>query len=269
MAANGPGRAVGAKPGETIVDLCAGAGGKTLGLAAMMDNRGTLIASDTDRGRLQRLPPRAQKAGADMIATVLLNPGRELAMLSDYAGTADAVLVDAPCSGTGTWRRNPEARWRLGKGELLRFAETQDRLLHIAAKLVRPGGRIIYVTCSLLDEEGPDRIAAFAKAEPQFQPVPLDWPVGRPRGGGVRLDPASRRYRRVLRREACAFRFPRLSQTDSPAAIWPCPRLPITPPSRKPSCASLPSASRSRWLLRSPPALVRRRTRSPARVPRC
>lgn len=182
-------RAVGAQPGETIIDLCAGAGGKTLGLAALMENRGTLIASDTDRGRLQRLPPRAEKAGADVIETVLLNPGKELAMLADHVGTADAVLVDAPCSGTGTWRRNPEARWRLSKAELLRFAEVQDRLMHIASQLIKPGGRIVYITCSLFDEEGADRIAAFVKAKPDFRPEPLDLPIGCPRGGGTRLTP--------------------------------------------------------------------------------
>lgn len=182
-------KAVDAKPGETVIDLCAGAGGKTLGLAAAMENRGTLIASDTDRSRLQRLPPRAEKAGAGIIETVLLNPNRELEMLGDYAVKADVVLVDAPCSGTGTWRRNPEARWRLGKQELLRFAEAQDRLLGIAARLVKPGGRIVYVTCSLLDEEGPDRIAAFLKFHAGWQSHPLDLPIGRPRGDGIRLTP--------------------------------------------------------------------------------
>ena len=182
-------RAVDARPGETIVDLCAGAGGKTLGLAAMMDNRGVLIASDTDRGRLQRLAPRAEKAGAGVIESILLDPNKELERLSDYAGKADAVLVDAPCSGTGTWRRNPEARWRLGKQELLRFAEMQDRLLEIATALVKPGGRIVYVTCSLLDEEGADRIAAFLKTHAGWQARQLDLPIGRPRGDGTRLTP--------------------------------------------------------------------------------
>ncbi len=182
-------QAVGARPGETVIDLCAGAGGKTLGLAAKMRNTGTLIAGDTDRGRLQRLAPRAEKAGATIVESVLLNPGGELEMLSAHHGAADAVMVDAPCSGTGTWRRNPEARWRLGKAELIRFAETQDRLLSIAAQLTKPGGRIVYVTCSLLDEEGADRIAAFLNANSGWRADPLDLPIGRTWGGGTRLTP--------------------------------------------------------------------------------
>ena len=102
-----------ARPGETVVDLCAGAGGKSLALAADMVNAGRLIACDTDRARLRQLPPRAERAGATIIETRLLDPGREATALADLAGLADLVLVDAPCSGSGTWRRNPEARWRL------------------------------------------------------------------------------------------------------------------------------------------------------------
>src|SRR5690606_10093652 len=100
--------AVGACAGETVVDLCAGAGGKTLAIAAAMGNAGTLIAADTDRSRLSRLAPRAERAGALIAETILLDPGREAEALAAWHGKADAVLVDAPCSGTGTWRRNPE-----------------------------------------------------------------------------------------------------------------------------------------------------------------
>ncbi len=182
-------RAMAAKPGETIIDLCAGAGGKTLALAAMMQNNGTLIASDTDRGRLSRLPARAERAGAGMIETVLLNPGRELEMLADWQGKADGVLVDAPCSGTGTWRRNPEARWRLDERQLERYAETQSRLLDIAATLVKPGGRISYITCSLLDEEGRDRVQSFLAEHPGWTAIENGVTIGRPRGSGTRLTP--------------------------------------------------------------------------------
>lgn len=181
--------AVEARAGETVIDLCAGAGGKTLALAAAMQNRGTLIASDTDRARLANLAPRAERAGAGMIETLLLNPGREMEALERFAGAADAVLVDAPCSGTGTWRRNPEARWRLDQAQLARFAETQDRLLDLAARLVRPGGRIVYVTCSLLDVEGAERIAHFLAEHPEWRAEPPDLPLGRTRGSGVRLTP--------------------------------------------------------------------------------
>ncbi len=182
--------AVSAQPGETVLDLCAGAGGKTLALAAAMANRGRLIASDTDRARLSRLDPRAERAGAFGIETRLLNPGRETEALSDLAGICDAVLVDAPCSGTGTWRRNPEARWRLTPGELARLTSLQVRLLDLAASLVRPGGRLVYVTCSLLDEEGAGQVAAFLERHPGWTAPGLHLPAGKLRGVGVRLTPA-------------------------------------------------------------------------------
>lgn len=181
--------ALGAQPGESVIDLCAGAGGKTLALAAAMENRGVLLACDTDRGRLSRLPPRAERANAGMIETLLLDPGKELQALDAWRGRADAVLVDAPCSGTGTWRRNPEARWRLTPESLARFAAAQDRLLGIAAQLVRPGGRIAFVTCSLLDSEGAGRVEAFLSANPGWSARNLALAAGRQRGQGIRLTP--------------------------------------------------------------------------------
>lgn len=161
--------AVQARAGETIVDLCAGAGGKTLALAAAMDNRGRLIACDSDRARLAQLAPRGARAGVSIIEQRLLDPGREREQLADLAGKADCVLVDAPCSGTGTWRRNPEARWRLTPARLERLVALQARLLDIASELVRPGGRLVYAVCSLLAEEGERQIAAFARQS--------GWPV--------------------------------------------------------------------------------------------
>ena len=181
--------AVGAQLGETVIDLCAGAGGKTLALAATMDNLGTLIAADTDRNRLSRLAPRAERAGGTNIETRLLDPKKEREALADLMGKADAVLVDAPCSGTGTWRRNPEARWRLDEAELSRLAEVQAYLLDLARELVRPGGRIVYVTCSLLDEEGADQFEAFLARHDDLEAQPPTLPAGRPRGNGVRLTP--------------------------------------------------------------------------------
>jgi len=181
--------AVGAIPGETVIDLCAGAGGKTLALAAAMANQGTLIAVDSDRGRLARLAPRAARAGALVADTVLLDPGRELERLAPWRGSADAVLVDAPCSGTGTWRRNPEARWRLDEASLARLTALQRHLLGVAGELVRPGGRLIYVTCSLLDEEGAGQAEAFLASHPGWRSEPLVLPLGRPRGPGLRLTP--------------------------------------------------------------------------------
>ncbi len=181
--------AVGDQPGEAVVDLCAGAGGKTLALAAMMDNRGALLACDSDRGRLARLAPRAERAGVAIIETLLLDPGRENVALVRWQSGADAVLVDAPCSGTGTWRRNPESRWRLTEKELARLVALQARLLDIAAALVRPGGRMVYVVCSLLDAEGAGQIDAFLVRHPEWNAVPVGLIAGRPRGSGMRLTP--------------------------------------------------------------------------------
>ncbi|MFC3097639.1 RsmB/NOP family class I SAM-dependent RNA methyltransferase [Alteraurantiacibacter palmitatis] len=181
--------AAGPQAGETVIDLCAGAGGKTLALAAAMGNQGTLIACDTDRRRLGQLAPRAERAGAQIAHTLLLDPGREAEALADWQGKADLVLVDAPCSGTGTWRRNPESRWRLTPRELERLTALQARLLDIAAALVKPGGRLVYVTCSLLDEEGAGQAAAFLGRNSAFEATRPDVPLGMPRGPGLRLTP--------------------------------------------------------------------------------
>lgn len=178
--------AAAAEPGMTVVDLCAGAGGKTLALAAAMRGEGALIACDIDRARLSRLAPRAARAGADHIATRLLDPGRELEAMADLAGRADVVLVDAPCSGTGTWRRNPEARWRLTPDRLARLVASQVQVLRVARALVRPGGALVFAVCSVLDDEGPEQIATLVAEG--WAPEPP--PVGTPRGAGVRLTPA-------------------------------------------------------------------------------
>lgn len=181
--------AVGAQPGETIIDMCAGAGGKTLALAAKLGNAATLIASDTDKRRLGNLAPRAERAGAAIDHIILLDPGKELEALSVWAGSADRVLVDAPCSGSGTWRRNPESRWRLDQAELKRLTALQDHVLDLGAALVRPGGALVFVTCSVFDEEGPDRIAAFLGRHGGWEAEHPDIPVGNPRGDGRRLTP--------------------------------------------------------------------------------
>ena len=180
--------AIAAQPGETVVDLCAGAGGKTLALAAAMGNHGRLIACDIDRTRLSRLPGRAARAGAT-VETRLLDAGREGQALRDLANQADAVLIDAPCTGTGTWRRNPEARWRLNPAAIARYARVQAQVLDLAVPLVRQGGRMTFVTCSLLDAEGADVITAFLARHAGWQAAPVVAPVGRPRGAGWRLTP--------------------------------------------------------------------------------
>ena len=179
-----------AQPGQRIVDLCAGAGGKTLALAAAMRGEGELLATDTDRDRLSRLMPRAERARAAIIETRLINPGREREMLEDWTASADCVLIDAPCSGTGTWRRNPEARWRLTPERIGRLAETQRNVLEVGAALVKPGGALVYIVCSLLDEEGAEQVAAFLATNPGWRAEALQLPAGRPHGPGVRLTPA-------------------------------------------------------------------------------
>src|SRR4030095_15542315 len=137
-------------------------GGKTLALAAEMEGQGRLVACDTDRGRLSRAPRRVERAGITIVETRLLDPGKEAAALADLAGQADLVLVDAPCSGTGTWRRNPETRWRVTPERLARLVKLQAGLLDIGAQLVRPGGSLVYAVCSLLAEEGRNQAEALA-----------------------------------------------------------------------------------------------------------
>ncbi len=179
-----------AAPGMVVVDLCAGAGGKSLALAADLggpeESGGRLIACDTDRGRLSRLTPRAARAGA-RIEQRLLDPNREREALADLEGRADLVLVDAPCSGTGTWRRNPEARWRLTPGRVSRLVELQSHILDLAAMLVRPGGHLVYAVCSLLPEEGLAQIAAFLNRHSAW--TPQDLPFGQADGAGRTLSP--------------------------------------------------------------------------------
>jgi 16S rRNA (cytosine967-C5)-methyltransferase len=180
--------ACGAAPGMVAVDLCAGAGGKTLALAAEMAGRGRLIAADTDRVRLSRMKPRLNRAGIGNVETRLLDPGRESEQLADLAGGADLVLVDAPCSGSGTWRRNPELRWRLTEKRLGSLIALQARLLDLGAGLVRPGGHLVYAVCSLLAGEGREQAQDF-QGRSSF--VSQDPPIagGRVAGPGRLLTP--------------------------------------------------------------------------------
>jgi len=180
--------ACGAAPGATVVDLCAGAGGKTLALAAEMADQGRIVAADTDRGRLSRMAPRLRRAGVSIVETRLLDPGKESAGLADLEGQADLVMVDAPCSGTGTWRRNPETRWRLTSDRLDRLIKVQAYLLDIAAKLVRPGGDLVYAVCSLLAGEGRGQAESFASRSGFIAQSPA-MRAGREAGGGRLLTP--------------------------------------------------------------------------------
>ncbi|HLL29381.1 MAG TPA: RsmB/NOP family class I SAM-dependent RNA methyltransferase [Allosphingosinicella sp.] len=179
-----------AEPGETVLDLCAGAGGKTLALAAEMRNSGRLVASDTDRGRLSRMDLRLRRAGVTIVEPRLLNPGREREALADLVDAPDLILVDAPCSGTGTWRRNPELRWRLDPQRLGQYVKLQSYLLDLAAELIRPGGRIVYAVCSLLADEGRGQAAAF-EGRSAMVPEPGAMAGGRAAGSGRILTPAN------------------------------------------------------------------------------
>lgn len=154
---------VDARPGMAVVDLCAGAGGKALALAAALAGEGRLIAVDADPDRLKRLAPRAERAGARFIEC------RDAASVPLAPGGADRVLLDVPCSGSGAWRRRPEGRWRLTKADLERDLALQAALLDRGAALVRPGGRLIYATCSLLPEEDEDQVQAFLARRPEFR----------------------------------------------------------------------------------------------------
>lgn len=177
------------QPGMTVVDLCAGAGGKTLALAGAMAGRGTLIAADTIRSRLARLEPRAARAGATFIETLLLDQSHEGRGLESLKAQVDVVLVDAPCSGTGTWRRNPEARWRLTQARLDRLVAEQARILDFAAPLLAPGGALVYATCALTEREGRGQVDAFLERHGGWSAEPIDLPVGRAHGAGLLLTP--------------------------------------------------------------------------------
>lgn len=181
--------ACGVAPNMTVLDLCAGAGGKTLALAAAMQGKGRLIAADTNRARLSQLSPRAERAGASFVETRLLDPGKEAAMLADIAGKCDIVLIDAPCSGSGTWRRNPETRWRLNEARLKQVLDMQTRLLNIGAEMVAPGGHIVYAVCSLIANEGREQMAAFLERNEGFRAQQPSVPAGRVEGDGVLLTP--------------------------------------------------------------------------------
>ena len=178
----------GAQPGMRVADWCAGAGGKTLALAAMMDNRGQIAACDVSASRLEGAVRRLRRAGVNNVERHLVTAGDKWA--KRRAGAFDRVLVDAPCTGTGTWRRNPDARQRLTEQDLLELTHKQSSILDAAQALVRPGGRLVYGTCSLLGEENEAQVSAFLTRHADFALVPLAraWPFdGTPPGEGAML----------------------------------------------------------------------------------
>ena len=156
----------GAKPGDVVLDLCAGAGGKTLALAARMQNNGTIHAYDSDKSRLRPIFERLTRAG---VTNVQVMTAGDTIPLDALKSRCDVVLVDAPCSGTGTWRRKPDAKWRLKPDVLAARVKDQQSVLARAAASTKPGGRLIYVTCSLLAEENTEQIAHFLKSNGHFK----------------------------------------------------------------------------------------------------
>lgn len=160
----------GAQPGMTVVDYCAGGGGKTLALAQAMQAQGVLVACDVVQKRLDNIRPRLTRAG---VAADLCLLGQNGGGVEDLNGKADLVFVDAPCSGSGTWRRRPEDAWRLTPEEVERLHALQVRILSQASQLVKPGGRLVYVTCSMLSRENEASIAEFEAAHPAFTPLPV------------------------------------------------------------------------------------------------
>src|SRR6185503_1389328 len=160
----------GAKPGEQVIDLCAGAGGKTLALAAAMENHGQIYATDTDKRRLAPIHERIERAGTHDVQVI--TPRGDKDVLAHLKGRGDLVLIDAPCTGTGAWRRNPDAKWRVRPGALAERLKDQTEALDRAAALVRPGGRIAYVTCSVLDDENGAQVRAFLARQRGFSTIP-------------------------------------------------------------------------------------------------
>jgi 16S rRNA (cytosine967-C5)-methyltransferase len=166
-----------ARPGQRIVDFCAGAGGKTLAMAAEMQNRGHLVACDIHQGRIDRSVLRLRRAGVQNVERRALTTERD-PWVKRHAQGFDRVLVDAPCTGTGTWRRNPDAKWWLKQSDIDELTRLQARILDSAQRLVKPGGRMIYVTCSVLAEENEEQVTAFLAAHPDFTVLPVAglWP---------------------------------------------------------------------------------------------
>jgi 16S rRNA (cytosine967-C5)-methyltransferase len=160
----------GAKPGEQVVDLCAGAGGKTLALAALMENHGQIYATDTDKRRLAPIHARIERSDARNVQ--IRTPQGDSDVVADLAGRADLVVIDAPCTGTGAWRRNPDAKWRVRPGALEQRVKQQAEILDRAVGLLNPGGRIVYITCSVLDAENGAQIRAFLRRYAEFGVMP-------------------------------------------------------------------------------------------------
>lgn len=155
------------KPGEKVIDFCAGAGGKTLALAAMMQNKGRILAWDTSETRLEQSAKRLRRAGVDNVQRHALTSETD-SFIKRHKDSADVVVIDAPCSGSGTWRRNPDLKWRFGERDLAEITAIQERILDSARRLVKKGGKLLYITCSLFEEENESQVKQFLTKYPEF-----------------------------------------------------------------------------------------------------
>ena len=198
-------------PSQAVVDYCAGAGGKTLALAAAMNNSGRLVACDVAEWRVDRAQDRLRRAGVHNVTRRVIS-GASDKWIKRSAGSFDRVLVDAPCSGTGTWRRNPDAKWSMTQQDLDEVTASQKVILQSASRLVKPGGRLIYATCSVMNQENEDQVQAFLEANPNFRLIPVaevwthgDCPVQTP---WLRLSPLTHGtdgfFAAVMERDAAA-----------------------------------------------------------------
>jgi 16S rRNA (cytosine967-C5)-methyltransferase len=161
---------VDAKAGDKVVDFCAGAGGKTLAIAAMMKNKGRILAWDNSEKRLSQIKERLKRAGVDNVQIHAIENEHDQ-FIKRHKASCDRVLVDAPCSGTGTWRRNPDIKWRFNEKDLQEVLAVQQSILQSAARLVKPGGRLIYATCSILQSENERQVEEFLKNVNNFRVV--------------------------------------------------------------------------------------------------
>ena len=161
-----------AKASDKVIDYCAGAGGKTLSIAVAMQNQGHILAWDTKPARLKQMLPRLARAGVKNVQSHVLKPKRD-PFAERHKDTADWVLVDVPCSGTGTWRRSPDLKWRTAQRDLKRAIDSQRQIMGRAASCVKPGGRLVYVTCSILKQENEQQVAQFLEKNPKFSLEPI------------------------------------------------------------------------------------------------
>ncbi|WOI54575.1 RsmB/NOP family class I SAM-dependent RNA methyltransferase [Parvularcula sp. LCG005] len=184
IAALAAGRLSEDRQGAQVLDYCAGGGGKSLALAALMDNRGQIFAYDNDARRLAPIFERLTRSNIRNVQVI--SPAEDVSKLEELVGKMDVVFVDAPCTGSGTWRRRPDTKWRLTEEQLATRMDEQDEVLGLAAQYVKPGGALVYVTCSVFAEENEDRIAAFLSRNEGF--TLSDARAAIIQSGGVRAD---------------------------------------------------------------------------------